>query len=128
MESPASWWEDFGRADLVDGRAWVPLDDDFAALAGPGDDYHVFLTPEGETEGLRIGDRTPGGFEVLELRGGRNTLPFSYRVTLRRPDVDRGRLARVDLAPAATTEDTPPPDQGSRSGWPAQLAAWPPDA
>ena len=123
IESPVSWFEDLGRATLTDGRAWVALDDDFAAVTQPSDDYHVFLTPEGETEGLRVGERTPTGFEVRELRGGRNTLPFSYRIALRRPDVDRDRLAHVDLRPSAAAADpavarADPAEQGPRSGWP----------
>jgi hypothetical protein len=45
VESPESWFEDFGRANLSDGRALVRLDPDFAAVVD--DDYHVFVTPEG---------------------------------------------------------------------------------
>jgi hypothetical protein len=32
LESPESWFEDFGRAQLTCGRAEVKIDPDFAAL------------------------------------------------------------------------------------------------
>jgi hypothetical protein len=92
MESPESWFEDFGRARLTGGRVQVRLDPDFAALVRT-DDFHVFLTAEGETRGLYVADRSDTGFEVREQRGGDGDVPFSYRVVARRRDVDAGRLA-----------------------------------
>ncbi len=96
VESPESWFEDFGRARLTGGRAEVRLDPDFAALVRT-DDFHVFLTAEGETAGLYVADRSETGFEVREQRGGDGEVPFSYRVVARRRDVDVGRLAAFDL-------------------------------
>jgi hypothetical protein len=96
MESPESWFEDFGRARLTGGHAEVPLDPDFAALVRT-DDFHVFLTAEGETTGLYVADRSETGFQVREQRGGSAEVPFSYRVVARRRDVDTGRLPPVDL-------------------------------
>src|SRR5262249_40099698 len=61
MESPESWFEDFGRAQLRGGHAEVRLDPDFAAIVRTGD-FHVFLTPEGETEGLYVSARSEDGF------------------------------------------------------------------
>jgi hypothetical protein len=95
-ESPESWFEDFGRARLSRGRAEVRLDPDFAALVQT-DDFHVFLTAEGETRGLYVADRSEAGFEVREQRGGDGDVTFSYQVVARRRDVDAGRLAPVDL-------------------------------
>src|SRR4051795_125526 len=43
VESPESWFEDFGRGKLANGTAEVKLDPDFAALVH-ADDYLVFLT------------------------------------------------------------------------------------
>jgi hypothetical protein len=96
MESPESWFEDFGRARLSRGRAEVLLDPDFAALVRT-EDFHVFLTPEGETAGLYVADRNESGFEVREQRGGDGDVPFSYRAVARRRDVDTGRLAAFEL-------------------------------
>src|ERR1700730_10912587 len=43
VESPESWFEDFGKGQLACGQADVVIDPDFAAVATL-DDYHVFLT------------------------------------------------------------------------------------
>jgi hypothetical protein len=96
VESPESWFEDFGRARLSGGRAEVRLDADFAALVRT-DDFHVFLTAEGETSGLYVAGRSETGFEIREQRGGDGEVSFSYRVVARRSDVDAGRLATFEL-------------------------------
>jgi hypothetical protein len=98
VESPESWFEDFGRAELRDGRAEVTVDPDFAALVET-DDYHVFLTAEGESNGLYISARTTSTFDVREQAEGGSTLNFSYRIVARRKDVSRERLAVVELPP-----------------------------
>jgi hypothetical protein len=115
VESPENWFEDFGRAELVRGIARIEFPRDFADLARPGDDYHVFLSPEGNTQGLFVAARTESGFEVREQQGGTNSLPFSYRVVIRRPDVEPRRLALVDI---------PPPDAGEPAvpAWSADTA------
>jgi hypothetical protein len=95
LESPETWFEDFGRGELVDGRAQVELDPDYAALVQL-EDYHVFLTPEGDSAGLYIAGKSPTGFEVREQQGGTSSLTFSYRVAARPKDVPGERLARID--------------------------------
>jgi hypothetical protein len=95
MESPESWFEDFGEAKLVKGKAAVKIDKDFAGVAKT-DAYHVFLSPYGESNGLYVSRRNRNGFEVREQNGGRNTLTFSYRVVARRKDVPSERLPKFD--------------------------------
>jgi len=95
MESPESWFEDFGEAKLVKGKAAVKIDKDFAGVAKT-DAYHVFLSPYGESNGLYVSRRNRNGFEVREQSGGRNTLTFSYRVVARRKDVPSERLPKFD--------------------------------
>jgi hypothetical protein len=106
LESPESWFEDLGRAEVVDGRAEVELDNEFAAMVQT-DDYHVFLTPEGDTQGLYVSARRPGGFEVHEQQGGTSNLTFSYRVVAKRSDIEAQRLQRVE-APTVRAEALPP--------------------
>jgi hypothetical protein len=107
LASPESWFEDMGRAELVDGRAQVDLDEEFAAMVQT-DDYHVFLTPEGDTQGLFVSARTPDGFEVRELQGGTSTLTFSYRVVTKRGDIEAVRMQRTEPPPALA--DVLPPE------------------
>jgi hypothetical protein len=96
VESPEAWLEDFGRGQLAAGHATVALDRDFAAVIDDGG-YHVFLTPQGDSNGLYVAAQTPEGFEVREQRDGTSDLTFSYRVVGRRKDVDAARLAPIDL-------------------------------
>ncbi len=96
VESPECWFEDFGRARLVRGKARVRLDRTFAAVIRTGD-YHVFLSPEGLSHGLYVSRRTRDGFEVREQHRGTSTVPFSYRIVARRKDVDAPRFKRVKL-------------------------------
>jgi hypothetical protein len=108
MECPESYFEDFGRANLVNGRADVRLDRDFAAVVR-ADDYDVFLTPYGDTSGLYVSSRSPAGFEVREVRNGTGALAFSYRVVAKRRDIPGPRLEKVDLPPRLTLPPVPPP-------------------
>jgi hypothetical protein len=96
MESPESWFEDFGEAQLVDGKAEVLLDADFAALVELNG-YHVFLTPYGESNGMFVAERYATGFRVGELQGGTSNVSFAYRVVAKRKDVVAERLATVTL-------------------------------
>lgn len=106
MESPENWFEDFGRARLVRGKARVRLDRIFAQVVRTGD-YHVFLSPEGLSHGLYVSRRTRGGFEVREQHQGKSTVAFSYRIVARRRDVDAPRFKRVK-PPAAPKRPRPP--------------------
>jgi hypothetical protein len=95
MESPESWFEDFGEAKLVKGKVAVKIDKDFAAVAKT-DAYHVFLSPYGESGGLYVSRRNRNGFEVREQGGRRSNLTFSYRIVARRKDVSAKRLPKFD--------------------------------
>jgi hypothetical protein len=106
VESPESWFEDFGRGQLVGGRAQVALDRDFAAIVKT-DDYHIFPIPEGDCRGLFIANKSTSGFEVRELQGGASTISFSYRIIARRGDLAAPRLERVQLPMPALPVEVP---------------------
>jgi hypothetical protein len=97
LESPESYFEDFGdfgEGRLANGQARVGLDHDFAALVH-GEGYRVFLTPEGDCNGLYVASKRPEGFEVRELKGGQSGIAFGYRVVAKRKDIAGPRLERV---------------------------------
>ncbi len=96
VESPESWFEDFGRARLVRGKAEVKLDANFASFVRV-DDYHVFLQSEGASNGLYVSGRSRAGFSVREHGGGSSTTGFSYRVVARRKDLKIKRFKPVRL-------------------------------
>jgi hypothetical protein len=107
VESPESWFEDFGRAALKDGQVEVNLDPDFVALVS-NDGYQVFLTPYGDCKGLYVSNRTAKGFIVRELQGGTSSIELGYRVVAKRKDIPGPRLEKVELPQAL--EPPQPPD------------------
>lgn len=96
VESPESWFEDFGEGSLVDGAAEITLDPEFAALI-KSRNYHVFLTPNGDSRGLYVKRKTDKLFEVREQQGGKSKLKFSYRIVAKRKDIKGERLKKIRL-------------------------------
>jgi hypothetical protein len=85
--------EDFGEAQLVDGRGYVKLDPALADVIDRRHAYFVFITPEGDSNGLYVTQKSPAGFVVREQRAGRSTLAFQYRILAKPVDDDATRLA-----------------------------------
>ncbi|RZJ73548.1 hypothetical protein [Flavobacterium sp.] len=84
-ETPGVWFEDIGRARLVNGTVEVKIDPLFLETIVI-DDKHpmsVFLQEEGESNGLYV---VPGkdGFVVKEKNGGTSNISFSYRIMAKR--------------------------------------------
>jgi hypothetical protein len=99
VESPESWFEDFGHGQLTNGSTTVQLEPGFAAVVKT-DDYHVFLTPQGESKGwLYVSGKTPTNFTVHEAGGGTSSVAFDYRIVAKRKDVAGVRLEHVDEPP-----------------------------
>ncbi len=93
MEAPENWFEDFGSGQLSSGSARIQLEPTFAQTVNTHLDYHVFLTPRGECEGLYVTGLTPTGFEVRELHHGSSSVAFDYRVVAKRKSYESIRLA-----------------------------------
>jgi len=104
LESPESWFEDFGRGTLVCGEATVTLDPDFAAVVDASN-YHVFLTAYDSESYLNVVDRSVKGFRVRANQAAEGT--FSWRVVAKRKDIAAPRLATVDVPKAPTLPDVP---------------------
>src|SRR5207237_10678201 len=96
MESPESWFEDFGKAKLVGGQADVKLEPVFAQIAHT-DDYHVFLTEYGSHNGLFVDNQTASGFAVRAQAGAAASGSFSWRVVAKRADITGERLAKFEV-------------------------------
>ncbi len=102
MESPETWFEDFGEAKLVRGKARVKISPDFAAIVDTKA-YYVFLTPHGDSAGLFVAARRSGDFDVREQGGGASSLSFSYRIVAHPSQSDHKRLAKIKLPPLPQT-------------------------
>jgi len=106
LESPEPWFEDFGRARLKRGTATVALRPDFAAVIDRKS-VHVFLSPEGECNGLYVSAYRGNGFTVREQGRGTSSVRFSYRVVGRRKDIRGERMKKVTVP---RTPPTPEPE------------------
>jgi hypothetical protein len=92
VEAPENWFEDFGSGQLSSGTATISLESIFAQTVNTGVDYHVFLTPNGECEGLYVTNKSAQGFEVRELHGGHSNVGFDYRIVARRKGYETIRM------------------------------------
>jgi hypothetical protein len=108
LESPESWFEDFGSDKLSGGSATVQLEPGFAGVVH-GDNYRVFLTPKGDCKGLYVNSQTPNSFTVRELQGGTSATAFDYRVVAKRKDIPGARLEHVDEPPTLPDNFKTPP-------------------
>jgi hypothetical protein len=87
--------EDFGEATLANGQAVIPLERTFAQTIDPSRSYLVFITSESENRGLYVTSKTPSGFVVREMNGGRSTGAFEYRIVAHPRGSTAVRLATV---------------------------------
>jgi hypothetical protein len=102
MESPESWFEDFGFGELVQGQAQVRLDPAFSSVV-TGDPYHVFITEYEDNNALYVSCRTGKVFVVrakgskangVQLSSGRQA-ERQRRASLRESIVAEGECSAV---------------------------------
>jgi hypothetical protein len=98
MESPESWFEDFGSGQLKGGSATVDLEPGFAGVVKT-DQYRVFPVAKGDCKGLYVGTQTPSSFTIHELQSGTSNVAFDYRIVAKRKDIPGARLEHVDELP-----------------------------
>ena len=96
IESSEVWFEDFGAGELRDGVAAISVDALFAGTVNLDADYHVYLTPLGDCNGLYVADKTATGFEVRESGGGASSVGFDYRIVAKRTGYEDVRMEKVD--------------------------------
>ena len=87
--------EDFGSAQLTNGRATVSLHGDFAATITRDGRYLVTITPEGDSRGLYVTAKTLQSFDVRESQGGRSSIAFTYRIVAKPLGDAEARLPAV---------------------------------
>jgi hypothetical protein len=99
IESPEVWFEDFGEARLVNGRAHVELDPLFLETVTIGAEHpmKVFVQLNDENCNGTAIKRQTTGFDVVELHGGTSNASFSYRVVAKRRGYEDERLRETDV-------------------------------
>jgi hypothetical protein len=111
VQSSESWIEDFGSGVLQNGHATVTLEPSFQSTVNTGAEYHVFLTPNGDSKGLYVTSKGPNSFEVHESNGGSSSIGFDYRIVAKQRGKETVRLRDVTelhkrLVQRATTKPT----------------------
>ncbi|HLJ84927.1 MAG TPA: hypothetical protein VKT51_12210 [Candidatus Eremiobacteraceae bacterium] len=91
--------EDVGEGNLVGGSAYVPIDHAFGATIDPNVNYLVFVTPQGDTQGLYVTGKTHAGFYVRE-HGGSSNIAFDYRIVAKPVFDNEARLPDARTLPA----------------------------
>jgi hypothetical protein len=131
VESPESWFEDFGTGTFVNGKVEIAIEPGFGSVAEM-ENYHVFLTAYDHDHGLHVTKRTPKGFVVeadtalAALKGhqeGELSGTFSWRVVAKRKDITGERFAVITMPP----EPVLPPIQGASLTCGSQVGAAHPD-
>jgi hypothetical protein len=90
-ESPQIVFQDMGRGKLVNGKAYIQLDETFAntIIIDEKHPANVFIQPLGECNGMMVKNITNMGFEVVELMNGKSNAEFSwFIIAVRKDDVD----------------------------------------
>ena len=119
VEAPENWFEDFGSGQLANGVATVSLEPMYAHSVNTSIEYHVFLTPKDDCNGLYVTNETAASFEVRELHGGHSSIAFDYRIVAKRTGYEQIRLADKtkmikDIARLAASRRRPNPDTGAK--------------
>ena len=99
VESPESYFEDFGQGELVNGRAEVRLDADFG-LSYTATTTRCSSPPKAIHRACISRPRRRRGSASREQQGGQSNLRFAYRIVARRKDIDLARFDKVSLAPS----------------------------
>lgn len=120
VASPQNWFEDFGSGQLASGTAQVTLDHTFAEAANADVQYHVFLTPRNDCEGLYVSNATAGGFEVHELHHGNSNVAFDYRIVALRRGYENVRLEDMTEKLKKLDASQPKATPGQRMALPQQ--------
>jgi hypothetical protein len=95
IQAPEVWFEDYGSGQLASGAVAITLEPVFLQTVNTSVEYHVFLTPKGDCEGLYVTNETATGFEVRELHHGSSSVAFDYRIVAKRKGYETTRLSDV---------------------------------
>jgi hypothetical protein len=88
-EAPEVLFQDYGAAQLVNGRVHVTIDPLLARNIYVSTDkpLKVFIQLEGDCKGVYVTNKTTSGFDVIELQHGTSNTPFTYQLIANRADV-----------------------------------------
>ncbi|MGB3342531.1 MAG: hypothetical protein WBA61_01330 [Aequorivita sp.] len=87
-EAPEVVFQDYGIGQLVNGEARILMDPVFKRGIHVDADspLKVYVTLEGDCNGIYVTDKSEDGFTVKELKGGTSSVPFSWQIVATRAD------------------------------------------
>lgn len=94
-ESTVLVFSDYGFGQLKNGVAHIAIDPTFGETVTLDDPYQVFVSLEGDCNGVFVTNKTSNGFDVVELRKGNSNVDFSYRIVAKRRGYEDTRLGRA---------------------------------
>jgi hypothetical protein len=85
-EATEVYFADYGDGTLHNGRAHIELDLRFlqTVTIDAAHPLRAFIQLEGDCNGVYVTNKTNTGFDVIELKGGESSAPFTYRVVCKR--------------------------------------------
>lgn len=88
-ETPEILFEDFGIGKLVNGEAYVQIDELMSdhIFVDENHPMKVFVQLEGDCNGVYVTEKTKNGFKVKELQNGKSNVSFSWNMVANRADV-----------------------------------------
>lgn len=87
-EAPEILFQDFGVGQLVNGVARIEIDPILkkSIYVDADNPLKVYVTLEGECNGVFVTDKSADGFTVKELQGGSSNAAFSWQIVANRAD------------------------------------------
>lgn len=87
-EAPEIVFQDYGVGQLVNGIARIELDPVLKRSLHVDTEHplKVFVTLEGDCNGVYVTDKSIDGFTVKELKGGTSSIAFSWQIVANRAD------------------------------------------
>ena len=130
-ESPEYWYQDYGTAQLVNGKAHVDLDPILKDIIIVNKEYpvRVFCTPVDMTEfnGVAMVNRTESGFDLVELNGGTHSGEVEYQLIVKpKTNYGEGRFPQGP-GPIGGPKDIPLKAKAKNNGNRDTMFRWPAD-
>jgi len=89
-ETPEVYFQDFGEAQLVNGKTHIDIDPTFAKNIAVNEKHplHVIiqLYDDENCKGVIVKNRTQNGFDIVELNNGTSNAKLSWFITANRAD------------------------------------------
>jgi hypothetical protein len=81
VEATGHRFEDYGSGELKAGVAKIELDPIFSESISATEPYMVFITLEGDCQGIYVAEKNSQYFLVKEINAGKSSAKFSWRIT-----------------------------------------------